>query len=154
MGLHEGRDYVFCAKATYVGALGVGEGCLIGTRNRLLMVPLKVQVVDWNRSVTTTQFTLGDEPLNVGLARVLGTTEMDVPALEAFMAGVAGEVGGSALVELDSRKRVRVRAGWFSRGIYHSDRVKGPGWMGYPLKGKRLAQNWVDFYRALPNFVA
>ncbi|MFT5356525.1 MAG: hypothetical protein ACI9KE_003750 [Polyangiales bacterium] len=154
MGLQDGRDYVFCAKATYVGNLGVGEGCLVGTKGRLLMVPLKVQVVDWNRSVTTTQFSLGDEPLNVGLARVLSTAEMEVPSLESFMADVAAKVAGSALVELNSCKRVRVRDGWFSRGIYHSNRAKGPGWKGYPLKDKLVAQGWVNFYQSLPNFVA
>lgn len=154
MALQQGRDYVFCPKTTYVGSLGLGTGCLVGTQRRLLMVPLQVEVVVWNRSITTTTFSLGDEPLNTGIARVLSGAELDVAGLETFMAEVAEGVEGSALVALDERERVRVRAGWFSRGIYHSDRPKGPGWKGYPLKGKQMALEWLEFYRTLPNFVS
>ncbi len=154
MALQEGIDYVFCLKTTYIGSLGVGDGCLVGTRSLLLMVPLKVEAVVWNSHVTTTTFQLGNEPVNAGIARVLSQAALTVEELEAFMRQTVGRLEGAALTELHTQRRVRVRSGWFSRGIYCSEKEKGPGWMGYPLKGKELAQRWVAFYQQLPNFVS
>ncbi len=56
--------------------------------------------------------------------------------------------------KLDQVARVRVRAGWFSGGICCSDKASGPGWKGFPIKGKEMARQWVGFYGTLPNFVA
>lgn len=153
MALADGKDFVFCHRTTYVGTAGIGIGCLVGTRRRLLAVPLSVEVAVWNRSVTRTTFSLGDEPLNDGIARVLTGAELTVDELEEFLATIAGKLDGAALADLATAKRVRVRAGWFSRGIYHSAKERGPGWTGYPLKGRELAQRWLRFYGNLPNFV-
>ncbi|MCB9568318.1 MAG: hypothetical protein H6710_14100 [Myxococcales bacterium] len=154
MALSEGSDFVFCPKTTYVGGAGIGEGCLIGTRRRLLMVPLRVDAAVWNRSVTTTTWRLGDEPLGDAIARILRDPALTLGGLEETMGALAEEIEGAVLGKLDEARRVRVRAGWFSRGVYFSAREKGPGWSGFPLKGKPLALAWLDFYRGLPNFVA
>ncbi len=154
MALVEGRDFVYCPKTTYIGSAGVGEGCLVGTRRRLLMVPLRVDTAVWNRSITTTTWQLGDEPIGAALARMLSASDLSVEALDSTLEALAEKVKATGLGKLDEAKRVRVRSGWFSRGIYYSAKAKGPGWTGYPLKGKPLAQAWLDFYRDLPNFVS
>ncbi len=153
MALVDGRDFVYCPKTTYIGSAGVGDGCLIGTRTRLLMVPLRVDTAVWNRSVTTTTWQLGDEPIGAALARVLRASDLTVDALNRTLESIDAKVEATSLGRLDEAKRVRVRTGWFSRGIYHSAKAKGPGWTGFPLKGKPLAQTWCEFYRTLPNFV-
>ena len=154
MAVVEGRDFVYCPKTTYIGSAGVGEGCLVGTRRLLLMVPLSVDTVVWNRSITTTTWKLGDEPIGTALARILSSGEMTLEELESTLEMVDAKIEAASLGKLDEAKRVRVRTGWFSRGIYHSARAKGPGWTGFPLKGKPLAQAWCDFYAKLPNFVS
>jgi len=153
MALVEGRDFVYCPKTTYIGTAGVGDGCLVGTRRRLLMVPLRVDTTVWNRSITTTTWTLGDEPIGTALGRILSDASMTLGELEATLATINSKIRATSLGKLDEAQRVRVRTGWFSRGIYHSAKAKGPGWTGFPLKGKPLAQAWCDFYRTLPNFV-
>jgi hypothetical protein len=154
MALIHGTDYVFCPKATYVGKLGVGDGCLIGTRNLLLLLPSRVDKVEWNRYIEVRIFQLGDDPVNVSIQRVLEGEGLTVDELEVFMRDAAAKLPGSEVGELTQMKRVRVRAGFFSRGIYYSVKDKGVGWKGYPLKGKAMAQSWVDFYKTLPTFVA
>ena len=111
----------------------------------LSMIPLMMSFVAGRRDETP------------GVLRALGFSFVFVLGLSftfTVMGMVAAQIDGATLIELDKAKRVRVRAGWFSRGIYASDREKGPGWKGYPLKGKALAQEWVEFYKHLPNFVA
>ena len=154
MALEDGRDFVYCPKTTYIGSAGVGDGCLVGTRTRLLMVPLRVDTAVWNRSVTTTTWQLGDEPIGTALARILSASDLTVDALNTTLESINEQIAATSLGKLDEAKRVRVRTGWFSRGIYHSAKAKGPGWTGFPLKGKPLAQAWCEFYRALPNFVS
>ena len=154
MALIHGTDYVFCPKTTYIGTLGVGDGCLIGTRSLLLMLPLRVDKVEWNRHIETSLFHLGDDPVDVTIQRVLEEEGLTVDALEGFMRDVAAKLPGSMVGELAEMKRVRVRAGFLSRGIYYSVKQKGGGWTGYPLKGKAMAQSWVDFYETLPTFVS
>ncbi|MEZ4380565.1 MAG: hypothetical protein R3A79_04420 [Nannocystaceae bacterium] len=145
---------MYCPRTTYVGSAGVGDGCVIGTHTRLLMVPLRVDTAVWNQSVTTTTWQLGDEPIGAALAKILSASDLTRDGLNATLESLAARVKATALGKLDEAKRVRVRTGWFSRGIYYSAKEKGPGWTGYPLKGKPLAQAWADFYRALPNFVS
>lgn len=151
--LEEGKDYVYAPKTTYVGGLGVGEGCLLGTRRSLLMVPTKIDSVVWNRSITTTRFQLGNEPIAEGIRKLLVDPELDAATLEAMIGEIAAKVDGAAHHDLTQMKRLRVRAGWFSRGIYVNAKEGGVGgWAGYPLKGKGRAQHWMMFYRDMPIF--
>jgi hypothetical protein len=51
-------------------------------------------------------------------------------------------------------KRVRVRASWFSRGVYCNPEASGwGGWTGYPISGKEVAAEWLAFYKTAENFV-
>lgn len=154
MSLEYGVDYVFCPKSTYVGSAGIGDGCLVGTKRLVLVVPLKIETVVWNRSITTTTFQLGNEPVNTGIGRVLTQPEATLGELEQLMSTIHSDLTGAVLHDVGHYARVRVRAGWFSRGIYFSEKEKGPGWKGYPLKGKEMAQHWVAFYQGMDNFVA
>lgn len=153
MALSEFSDYMFHPKVTYVGEGGVGKGCLIGTKKYLLMVPLKVDLTDYNRTITTTTYKLGDDTIDVGIAKFLQLPDLTIEALEDFIMERAENIEISELLDLSAQKRVRVKNGWLSKGIYASEKENGPGWKGYPLNGKDVALKWIDFYKGLPNFV-
>jgi len=143
MALREGEHYVFCGKTTYLGLADATHGCLLGTRSLLLVLPLGLSPEG-----------PPSEPVDVRLRALLGDPGQTVPDLERSMRRLADEVAGGGCFELDQQARIRVRCGWLSRGIYLSDRPKGPGWIGFPLKPKATAEAWRAFYQGAPNFVS
>ena len=118
------------------------------------MIPIRIDRAVWNSHVTTTTFQLGDETINDGLQRILTSPALTIDELHAVMRTTTARIQEARLVEIATMKRLRVRCGFLSKGVYWSQKERGPGWEGCSLKGKPLAQQWLTFYQGLPNFVS
>ena len=153
MAINENFDYVFCPAATYIGAVGVGKGCLVGTKKYLLGLPERIEEGVWNESITVTTYTLAGKPPGETIQDLAQVMEMGLATFEGTMEKLSRHCEGAVFVDLEAQKRVKVRAGFLSKGIYWSDRESGPGWKGYGLGAKPLAQKWVEFYKELPNAI-
>lgn len=143
MPVEEDRDYVFCPAATYIGSVGVGKGCLVGTRTLLLGLPVEIQEAEWNRSFTTTTWTIAGLSPPDAIRHIAAASSTDLPTFEALCSGLGQEVQGAVFVDLAEQKRLKVRAGLCTKGIYWSTRTSGPGWQGYGLGDKDLCQRWI-----------
>lgn len=147
MALNEGQDYVFSRKITYVGKVGIGDGCVIGTLKTLLVEPVKVETVQWHRSITTTTFKIGGGSPVETFENLLKDPNISLSELDNFLKQVSqGKVAGCYFYDLSQVKKIRVKTSFFSRGIYinNSDRSIG-GWEGYALP-KPDAQKFQQFY--------
>lgn len=153
MGLVENQDFVLSPKTTYFGPAGLGEGCLLGTKRCLLGLPKVIDTHVWNHSITTTTYSVdGRDPVAaIRHLAALGETNIDV--FEQWMRNLGAQASGAVFVELASQKRLKVKAGWFSKGVYYSEKQSGPGWGAFTLGAKPDALAFVDFYRAHPLLV-
>ena len=57
---------------------------------------------------------------------------------------------GAVFVDLEEQKRLKLRTGLCTKGIYWSQRENGPGWKGYGLGSKELCEEWVEFFQEHP----
>ena len=150
MSLKLFEDYAFCPQATYIGSVGIGKGCLLGTQKTLLGLPEKIDTAVWNHSWTTTTYSI--EGMSPGEA-IQGVANLDVMTPESFETALR-ELGqrceGAVWVDLTEQKRLKLRAGLCTKGIYWSSRASGPGWRGYGLGDKEMTQKWIDFYQDHP----
>ena len=147
MALTSGNDYAFHPKTTYVGSAGVGEGCIVATAKRVLMVPLTTTEAVWHSHVTETRYSLAGRPVDVFFHELLATPDLTVEALEELMALVADRIPAAALGDLTEAKRLKVSSGLLSKGLYFNNKESGlGGWGGYPLKGKEHLQAFQELY--------
>ncbi len=151
MTLEEGRDFVMADNITYVGPAGMGKGCLVGTHDRILIVPIQVsRVGGYIRYRTeTTTFTLqGENPAEMirNYVTEAGVTSADFNSL---LQDIVSQVEGAVLHELSEVRRLKVKNSLFSRGIYLNKNDSNVGWTGYPLK-KPDALAFEEFYRGHP----
>ncbi|MEE2642348.1 MAG: hypothetical protein VX768_17080 [Planctomycetota bacterium] len=143
------EDYAFSPNATYIGTAGLGRGCLVGTRGVLLGLPERVFSGAGNTWVTTTY---SIQEMAPGEA-IRGIAELEIMTLDDFENSLRqlGKIcEGSVLVELGQQKRLKLRAGLCTKGIYWSARASGPGWSGYGLGNRELTQQWIRFYEGHP----
>ncbi len=155
MTLTKLQDYVFCPKTTYYGSGGMGTGCLVGTQNLLLCLPIKLFEVDTGLTRTeqvTTQYSIaGKSP-----AEAIEVIAQEVDSLERFedfLVSMSETSEDSVLVRLDEIKRLKVKSSLLSKGVYYSSRESGPGWKALGLGKKPLALEFAEFYRSHPRLV-
>ena len=148
MVLIKNTDYVFSPKMTFLGPAGQGEGCLVGTMNLLVSLPMVLTEIDVRTQVTetmTTRYSFGGKTP----AQAIETTAESCNGLEEFeitLQQLAEDEGDGVVVELAGMLRLKVKLGWFSKGIYYSEKAKGPGWKAFTLGDKDAAQAFADFY--------
>lgn len=150
MAIIENSDYVFCPKATYIGAIGIGKGCLVGTRSYLLGLPEQIESAVFNRSITTTTYSIAGLAPGDAIQTIAQAGDTDLAGFEGILTNLGANAEGAVFVDLSQQLRLKVRAGLLSKGVYWSDRNKGPGWKGYGLGPKSIAQTWVAFYEGHP----
>ncbi len=155
MALSENSDYVFCPKVTFLSGAGMGTGCLVGTKNMLLSLPtnlLEAEVLSASQTtIVTTYKVAGVSPSD---AIPIIAKEMDtVEQFEEILVELASGDSDGVLVKLDEIKRLNVKASWFSKAVYYSDREKGPGWKALGLGKKPLALAFMAFYQDHPRHI-
>jgi hypothetical protein len=118
------------------------------------MLPLKTEEVVWNSHITTTTYKIGGADPVQTLEALLADPKMTLVELNALLQDVAQQIPVAVLGDLTQMKRLKVRSGLFSRGVYYNPKESGVGgWVGYPLKGKEQAELFRGFYSRLPIFV-
>ncbi len=150
MAIIENKDYVFCPAATYIGAVGVGKGCLVGTSRFLLGLPERIDSGTWNRCFTTTTYSIAGMTPGEAIQGVATLDEMTLDLFEQSMIAFGESCKGAVFVDLESQKRLKLRSGLCTKGIYWSQRESGPGWKGYGLGSKELTEQWIKFYSKHP----
>ena len=153
MAITHGSQYVFCPAATYIGSVGVGKGCIVGTKNVLLGLPVEVQEAVWNDSITTKSWSIGGQDPGAAIQEIAQLDDTTLEGFEGYLESLSKNCPGAVFVEVAKVKRLKVRAGLCTKGVYWSDRESGPGWSGYGMGSKELTLEWMEFYRSLPNFV-
>ena len=148
MAAVEGRDYVFARKMTYNGTQGVGKGCLVGTGELLLQLPVKT-MKGKGRYVQDRDWFLDDKPVLQELENRLNDPDIRPGDLSSMLREVAGSMEGTELVDFAKVRRLKVKTSFFSRGIYTSEKSGGPGWRAFPLK-KQDAKAFQKFYEGHP----
>lgn len=147
MALQAGQDYAFSRRTTWLFPTGVGKASALFTRNLVVIVPIET-IGGAGRTVTTTTFTIGGQPVDQALARVLAAPDTTVDTLEAFLRKVRDDVPkGPVFESLADFKRIKVRGGFFGRAVTMSKRESG-GW-GLPgtVVSLRLAKDEVEQFR-------
>lgn len=139
MALARGTDFLLIDQVAYVGCEGTGKSCLAATRNLLLMVPVETQVVV-ERKLRTTVWNIGGIPPADAVLNEALKDDSDLESLESFLRSVPGVIEPSILHDLTCISRLRVRTGFFSRGIYLSHKETGSRWRGYALKKQEAIQ--------------
>ncbi len=148
MSLTKNTDYVFSPKMTFLGPAGLGEGCLVGTKKLLVSLPMVLTDVDVRSQVTeetTTRYSFAGKTPAEAIETIAEDCE-DLNEFEAMLQQLAEGEGDGVIVELAQMQRLKVKLGWFSKGIYYSPKAKGPGWKAFTLGEKKVAQAFADFY--------
>ena len=145
MPVMHGRDYVLAPSTTYpFGASGVVTGFIVGLPDRLVMLPKGA--IGGQFTIRETTFGIGGAPLFDAVAGMLGHPHQTLGGLAATLEELAAKVGGDALVvRLPALKALRVKTGWFSRGIYWK-LPEHTGWRALPLSGKEVALAFHAYY--------
>ena len=150
MAIVQEQDYVFCKSATYIGVEGIGKGCLIGTQKLILGLPESIDSAVWNRYFQTTTYSIDGMPPWQVLQTVAESESTVLEGFEDVLTSLGESFQGAVFVDLEQQKRLKVRSGWLTKGIYWSSNERGPGWQGYGLGKKAVADQWVAFYRGHP----
>ncbi|OPL18620.1 MAG: hypothetical protein AVO35_04620 [Candidatus Aegiribacteria sp. MLS_C] len=148
MPVSEGEDFVFTAEMTYTGAAGTGRGCLLGSRDLILQLPVRT-FTGSERTMGTRDWFIEGRPVVEYVRSRLEDPAIDATGLDGLMRELASAVEGAVLVDLSVVRRFKVRTSLLSGGIYTSLRDSGPGWKGFPLR-KADAAGFRDSYRGHP----
>jgi hypothetical protein len=148
MAVSRGVDYVLAERMTYHGIKGIGKGCLLGTREAVLQLP--VQTMEGSgRTMGTRDWFIEGRQVAEYVTEALSEPSLKSSDLTGLLHDLAGKLEGSELVDLSSAARLKVKSSFFSRGLYISRKHSGPGWRGFPMK-KEDAAAFAEFYRGHP----
>lgn len=148
MAAVEGRDFALAEKTAYTGKMGVGKGCLVGTRNLLLQLPVRTGV-GRGRAMDTRDWTISGEPVVKYLRDRLNDPDLDSSGVDSELRRIASEAQGGEIVDLSVVRRLKVRLSLLSKGLYISEKSSGPGWRAFPLS-KSDARKFQEFYQGHP----
>ena len=146
--MQPGRDFVMVDQLTYVGSAGVGKGCLVGTHNKLLVVPVRVTRA-FGFTHHSTEWTLKGMSPSELIKNFVSEPGVKTQDLENLMTEISNQIEGSVLHDLHEIRRLKVKSGFFSRGIYLNTRDSNVGWTAYPLS-KLDIPVFVEFYGGHP----
>ena len=144
MALQAGTDYVFAPKTTWVlGQSGVVYGFVVGFRDRIVMLP-KDAIGGAGRTITTTRFSVGGKPMLGAAQEMLADPSTTTEEVATALGELAQSNPDGLLVLLAPLKSLRVKTGWFSKGVYWK-MPEHRGWRGLPLGS--AAPAFLEFYR-------
>jgi hypothetical protein len=152
MAVTEGIDYVFAEKMTYHGIKGIGKGCLLGTRDMILQLPVQT-MEGGGRTMGTRDWFIEGRPVAQYVRDALSDPSLRSSGMADVMRDLAAGMEGAELLDLSDFIRLKVKCSLFSRGIYLSRKSGGPGWRGFPLR-KDDAVRFMEFYRGHPAAVS
>lgn len=149
MAITAGRDYVCSPEIrTVLPGAGPSRACVVLTRRALYLIPY-VSISGGGVTITRTTVTIGGMPPAQWIAGLLADPNMTPDALDQALAAQCAAITGGVAKPLDAFKRIKIRDGFFGRGVRLSERAEGL-W-GSPLKenfGWRPSKQEVSGYSA------
>ena len=100
----------------------------------------------WNHSFAKTTYSLDGKTHGEALKSMADHEDACVESLEIL----SKKCEGAVFVPLKDQKRLKLRTGLCTKGIYWAQRESGPGWRGYGLGSKALCEDWLAFYADHP----
>ncbi len=149
MAVTAGRDYVFSPQIrTILPGAGPSSACVVVTRHALYFIPY-VSTRGGGPTIPRTRVTMGGKPPGQYVAGVLADPNLTPAQLDQTLAHHCAGLAGAVVKPLDGFKRIKIRNGFFSRGVRLTERPDGL-W-GNPLKenfGWRPSKDEVVGYSA------
>jgi hypothetical protein len=149
MPVTAGRDYLVSPHIrTVLPGAGPSSACVVVTRAALYFIPY-VSISGGGVTITRTTVTIGGMPPAQYVAGILADPNMTPQQLDQVLAGQCASIVGAVVKPLATFKRIKIRNGFFSRGVRLTERPDGL-W-GNPLKenfGWRPSKAEVDGYAA------
>jgi hypothetical protein len=125
MAVAAGKDYVFTPHLrTVLKGAGVSRACALVTRRALYMIPY-VAITGGGVTITRTTVSIGGMPPADYVARLLADPQMTPEALDAAVGGQCASIAGAVARPLEQFRRIKIRSGFFSRGVYLTERPDG-----------------------------
>ncbi|MEO6773591.1 MAG: hypothetical protein ABI467_11300 [Kofleriaceae bacterium] len=132
MAVIAARDYMFSPHIrTVAPGAGPSSACVVVTRRGFYMIP-HVSISGGGVTITRTTVTIGGMPPAQYFAGVLADPSTTTAALDQLLASQCAAVTGAVAKDLSAFKRIKIRDGFFSRGVRLTERAQGL-W-GNPLK--------------------
>lgn len=125
MAIEVGKDYAYARKVTWVfGDLGVGKAFVVLTREQVVIFPYDT-VGGSGNTMTSSTTTIGGRPPAEVIEELLVAPSTSAESLNAQLTTWCGQISGALRHSLDAYKRIKLRAGWFNRGVRMSQKEKG-----------------------------
>lgn len=130
-----GKDYAFSPHLrTVLKGAGPSRACALITRRALYFIPY-VSISGGGVTIVRTTVTIGGKPPAVWVGELLADPQTTPETLDAAMAGQCSGIQGAIARPLERFRRIKIRSGFFSRGIRLSERAEG-------LWGNPLVENF------------
>ena len=149
MAVVAGKDYAFSPHLrTVLKGAGPSRACALVTRRALYFIPY-VSITGGGVTIVRTTVTIGGLPPADYIARLVADPQMTAEALDATVAGQCSGIQGAIARPLDRFRRIKIRTGFFGRGVRLSERPDG-------LWGNPLVDNfgWRPGKEELPSLAA
>lgn len=120
-----GKDYAFSPHLrTVLKGAGPSSACALVTRRALYFIPY-VSISGGGVTIVRTTVTIGGKPPAEYVAQLLADPQTTPESLDAAMAGQCSGIQGALVRPLERFRRIKIRTGFFSRGIRLSERAEG-----------------------------
>lgn len=140
MAVVSGVDYVLSPKTTWAfGESGLITGVLVGLTQTLFFFPMT--------DLSGNPLLVKGKPAQPMVLAALEAPAMTADALDGCLRVLAQGEGNALILELAPLKALRVKNGWFSRGIYWK-KPEHTGWRGLSLAGKVVGAAFEAFYKS------
>ena len=116
MALQLGVDYAFAKKISFLFETGVGNAFVVMTPKTLYMFPYDT-TGGGGRTITTTTTTIGDQHPLLAIEALLADPETTPEHLAATITRWCEQVSGPKVHELSEFGRIKLRDGFFTRGV-------------------------------------
>ncbi|RME24403.1 MAG: hypothetical protein D6806_09630 [Deltaproteobacteria bacterium] len=150
MAVTAGKDYAYARRVSWVFERGVGKALAVATPNNLFVIPYNV-VGGSGLTITRTEASIGGFHPTKAVEQLLSDQSTTIAELERALAKWCGEITGSIVTPMSEFKRIVIRTGWFSRGVYLSKKTEGrvhrPGTMVVLRVGKEELSSWQDLFQ-------
>lgn len=143
--LQSGTDYLFLENCTLVLISAMAKGCVVCLPNKIFAF----STFDWQattRKITETTFYIDGEPTAEALKKKLQDPELTSSQVESLITELAQKHPQAEIISLPEVTNFKVKAGWFSRGIYFKPKGK-IGYSGITISGKENALACAEFYQ-------
>ncbi|HGG57454.1 MAG TPA: hypothetical protein ENK31_06625 [Nannocystis exedens] len=145
MPMIDGTDYVLCTKTTRMTSAGVTTGFVVGLPNCIVCLPTRAFAGAGRTHVRTTYSLAEGPPLTVVQA-MLADPQVTPQQAESTLRELASKSEAALVVETARLAALRIKLGWFSRGLYYKQ-PGDRGWSGFPLSdGAACAKAFARFY--------